>query len=232
MLPLRSLLPKIGEHELFYEFTKHTQWVYFFSPSMDSDFIERLQSIHLTKEEGEVIKVQSENCAKILEECSLSLMCRFHTTKPINMWATKNLLRSVWKLGHNLKITDVGEGLMQFKFSIESQLNWVLNNGPWSFDNHLLLFKRWERGMTAFTVDFKYVPIWVQVWGLPFDLINEEAGKDIGGGIGRVLEVDYKAIVANQARFLQIKVEFPLDKPIQRGALVLSLEGVRVQIAF
>ena len=56
---------------------------------MDTDFIESLQSIHLTEEEGEVIKVRSENRAKILEECSLSLMGRFHTTKPINFWAAK-----------------------------------------------------------------------------------------------------------------------------------------------
>ena len=47
---------------------------------MDSDFIERLQSINLT-EEREVIKVQLGNRAKMLEECSLSLMGRFLTTK-------------------------------------------------------------------------------------------------------------------------------------------------------
>nr|POE55108.1 hypothetical protein CFP56_35108 [Quercus suber] len=147
------------------------------------------------------------------------------------MWVAKNLLRSVWKLGHDLKIMDVGEGLLQFKFSMESQLNWVLNNGLWSFDNHLLLLKRWERGMKAFT-DFKYVPVWVLVWQLPFDLINEDTEKDVGGGIGRVLEVDCKAIAVDQARFLRIRVELPLDKPIQRGAPMLSSEGVKVQIAF
>nr|POF08383.1 hypothetical protein CFP56_74328 [Quercus suber] len=72
----------------------------------------------------------------------------------------------------------------------------------------------------------------VLVWELPFDLINEDIGKDVGGGIGRVLEVDCKAIVVDQARFLRIQVELPLDKPIQRGAPMLSLEGVKVQIAF
>ena len=86
--------------------------------------------------------------------------------------------------------------------------------------------------MTAFTVDFKFVPIWVQVWGLPFDLINEDAGKDIGGSIERVLDMDCKAIAADQARFLRILVELPLDKLIQRGAPVLSSEGVKVKIAF
>ena len=92
---------------------------------MDSDFIDRIQRISLTEEEGEIIKVRSDNRAKILEECSLSLMGRFHTTRPINTQAAKNLLQSVWKFCQDLKITEVGDGLFQFKFAMESQLNWV-----------------------------------------------------------------------------------------------------------
>ena len=56
--------------------------------------------------------------------------------------------------------------------------------------------------MMAFLVEFECIPIWVQVWGLPFDLITVEAGQDIGESIGKVLEVDCKAIATNQARFL------------------------------
>lgn len=114
--------------------------------NMDSDFIERLRRVSLTPEEGEVIQVRSENRKKILEECSLSLVGRFLTSKTINLRAAKNLLWSVWKMGNDLKITDVGDGLVQFKFSLESQLVWVLNNGPWSFDNHLLLLRQGRRG--------------------------------------------------------------------------------------
>ena len=62
--------------------------------------------------------------------------------------------------------------------------------------------------MTAFTVDFKYVPIWVQVWGLPFDLINEEVGKDINGGIGRVLEVDCKAIAITKLASYKLELNY------------------------
>ena len=53
--------------------------------------------------------------------------------------------------------------------------------------------------MKAYSVDFEYIPIWVQVWGLPFDLITEEAGQDIRESIGKVLDVDCKAIAADQA---------------------------------
>ena len=113
---------------------------------MDSDFIERLQCINLTSEEGEVITVRSDHREKILEECNLSLIGRFLIAKPINHRSAKNLLSSVWKFGQDLKITDVGDGLIQFKFAMESQLLWVVNNGPWSFDNHILLLRRWEQG--------------------------------------------------------------------------------------
>ena len=86
--------------------------------------------------------------------------------------------------------------------------------------------------MTAFSVTFHHAPFWVQVWGLPFDLITEQMGWDIGKAIGRVLDVDSKAIVSNQARFLRVHVELPLDKSIRRGAPVLSLKGDKVMVAF
>ena len=75
----------------------------------------------------------------------------------------KDLLRSVWKMGSNLRIVDVGDDLFQFKFSMESQLKWVLAIGPWSFENHPLALRRWERGMTATSVSFTSMAMWVQV---------------------------------------------------------------------
>ena len=78
---------------------------------MDLDFLERVQNISLTEEEGEVIKVRSTHRDKILEACSLSLLGCFLTTRPYNQSAAKSLLRSVWKMGADLKIVDVGDGL-------------------------------------------------------------------------------------------------------------------------
>ena len=36
--------------------------------------------------------------------------------------------------------------------------------------------------------------MWVQVWGLPFDLFSEEVGQDIGLELGQVVEVDYEGL--------------------------------------
>ena len=135
-------------------------------------------------------------------------------------------------MGNDLKMMDIRDGLIQFKFTMESQLRWVMNNGPWSFDDQLLVLRRWEKGMTARSMSFPVLPICVQVQGLPFDLINEEAGQDIGSGLDHVVEVDCKAIASNQARFLRIRIEIPLTKPIRYGAPIISLVGDEVRVAF
>ena len=47
----------------------------------------------------------------------------------------------------------------------------------------------------------------------------EDIGKDIGSKIGRVLEVDKRAMQADQAKFLRIRVEMQIDKPLRRGGV-------------
>ena len=111
-------------------------------------------------------------------------------------------------------------------------MKWVLDNGPWSFENQLLVLRCWEKGMTPRSVKFTSVPMRVQVWGLPFDLINKDAGRDIGSGLGRVVDMDSKALMADQARFLRIRVEIPLNKPLSRGSPVISPKGDKALVAF
>lgn len=100
-----------------------------FACRMDLDFIERIERIRLTSEEGEAITLRPIQQARTLEEHLLSIIGKFLTSRPLNQKATKDLLRSVWKLGNDLKMVVVGEGLIQFKFAMESQLRWVMNNG-------------------------------------------------------------------------------------------------------
>lgn len=52
------------------------------------------------------------------------------------------------------------------------------------------------------------------MWGMPFNLMNEEAGKKIGSVLDKVMDVDGKAIAVEQAHFLRVRIEIPLDKPL------------------
>ena len=52
----------------------------------------------------------------MLEECSLSLFGRFLTTRAFNQRVAKDLLRSVWKMGSDLCIADMGDDFFNSNF--------------------------------------------------------------------------------------------------------------------
>ena len=88
--------------------------------TMDLDFVQKLQNIKLMEDEGEVIRVGSAHRDRMLEECSLSLLGRFLMTRFFNQRAAMALLRSVWKMGFDVRIVDVRDGVFQFKFTMGS----------------------------------------------------------------------------------------------------------------
>ena len=127
---------------------------------------------------------------------------------------------------------EVGRDILRFKFANEYQLRWVETNGPWNFENNLLLLKRWERGMTASNVSFTHSPFWVQIWGLPLDMMTEKIGKEIASNLGIFMSVDTRSWMSEQAKFMRVKVNLPLEKPLRRCGKVASPEGESFCIQF
>ena len=115
---------------------------------MDQAVIEGLQHLQLTKEEEENRSISTTSKSELLEEFALSLFGRFLADQNQNLRTLKSTLRSAWKLGSDLRIVDVGKNIFQFKFNSKYQMEWVEMNGPWNFDNNLLLVQM-EKGIIS-----------------------------------------------------------------------------------
>ena len=60
----------------------------------------------------------------------------------------------------------------------------------------------------------------------------EEVGKDIGGNIGRFIEVEKRSWQTDQANFMRIRVDLQIDKSLRRGGYITSLDGKRFWVTF
>ena len=106
---------------------------------MAEKVIDSLENMTLTMEEEETIAISDEGRLREIESCNLSLIGRFLTCKPYNKRAAKATLRRAWGLNEGLQIIEVGENLFQFKFNTKFDMERILHDGPWMFDNQLLL---------------------------------------------------------------------------------------------
>ena len=107
-----------------------------------------LEKLKLTKEEEEDIVIANISGFEIFEECSLSLFGHLLSDRHQNQRTLKSTLKAAWKMGSDLRIVEVGNNILQFKFNSRCQLEWVEKSGPWNFDNNLLLLGRWRKGLT------------------------------------------------------------------------------------
>ena len=111
---------------------------------MADDVVHCLENMKLTADEEEIIEISEEGRRAKIESCTLSLIGKFLTCKPFNKKAAKNTLRRAWGLDDKVQMVDVGQNLFQFKFNSEFDLERILNGGPWSFDNQMLLLTKWQ----------------------------------------------------------------------------------------
>ncbi|XP_030930846.1 uncharacterized protein LOC115956678 [Quercus lobata] len=81
-------------------------------------------------------------------------------------------------------------------------------------------------------MEFTHSPFWVQIWGFPFEHMSEDTGKDIGSRLGRYVETDTRSWHFDQAKFMRVRVELMVDKPLRRGGYITSPKGARLWVTF
>lgn len=100
------------------------------------------------------------------------LIGQFLTEKNINFNAMKNVLASLWSR-EGMEIHDIGGSRYPFVFYHKLDLQKVLEGGPWTFEQSLLLYCQLKEGEDPYLVRLNHMNIWVQVYDIPNGLLSE-----------------------------------------------------------
>lgn len=127
---------------------------------------------------------------------------------------------AVWKVGSRMKVRDVSENLFVFQFSDEDDRRRILATGPWSFDNNLVVLKNFVGDPANISLD--RASFWIHIYDLPLKGITREVGHRIGNE-GEEIDIDEGAV--GWGRFLRIRVQLDITKPLRR-AMRISFSGL------
>lgn len=106
------------------------------------DLEEMYSRMMLEEEEEGGVVVGDEETIQATE--TYVLVGRFLTEKNVNFQAMQNVLASIWRPREGIEIHDLGSQRYSFVFLHVLYLQKVLDRGPWTFEQSLLLHHKLE----------------------------------------------------------------------------------------
>lgn len=181
-------------------------------------------SLSLEDENEEEVVVGVEDVKALEEGNKYVLVGRFVTSKPIKFHIMSDMLASIWRPGKGVMISDVTPNLFLFKFYHEVDVKRVLEDGPWSFENNMLVLKRLGHMENPQEVNLNMAEMWIQAHNLPNDFFTEKVAAAIGQTLGTFVKADKKNFEGSWKSFLRMRLQIDITKPLRRK-LKMKKEG-------
>ncbi|KAH9705864.1 CCHC-type domain-containing protein [Citrus sinensis] len=190
-------------------------------------------SIEDEEEDGLIIEGEDiDDGNKVNIDYRCCLVGRFLTDKVINFAAMKNTMASLWRPGKGVCIKDLSPTLFLFQFFHEIDINRVLESGPWTFDQHILLVKRLDENELPQNVPLFLVDFWIQMYNLPVGFMYEKILKNIGDYVGIFLGSDEHNFMGVWRTYMRIRVSIDVRKPLKRRMKIKKEGGEWICIDF
>ncbi|CAN1822554.1 hypothetical protein LINPERHAP1_LOCUS30009 [Linum perenne] len=142
------------------------------------------------RDEEEEIVFDDIPDAQPLDDYKLYVVGVLLTDRGFNFHAFQDRMSNMWRPGRGVAIEDIGDKVIIFRFGHEVDLRRVVESGPYSFDQNLLILHELKPGENPKEVDLHFVEFWVQVHNLTVGFFSETVGKALKDFVGQFVEYD------------------------------------------
>ncbi|CAH9132622.1 unnamed protein product [Cuscuta epithymum] len=98
---------------------------------------------------------------KALLSTILTLVGTITSEKSVRFTQFRDIMASVWKSEKDVNMTEIGPRRYVFQFHNEEDINRVAGEGPWRFDQNLIVMSRLEEGYIPMFVPLDKAEFWV-----------------------------------------------------------------------
>ncbi|XP_074347294.1 uncharacterized protein LOC141686139 [Apium graveolens] len=125
-------------------------------------------------------------------------------------------MADIWKPAMGINIKVLTPGLFLFQFYHKDDMNWMMNNGPWSFDNALLVTNIIPVGGDPMKVSLNIVEFWIQMYDLPSGYMSELVGKQLGNFFESFVSYDLSNNTSIWREYMRIRIMVDVCLPLKR----------------
>jgi 14-3-3 protein epsilon len=189
-----------------------------------------LEDLSLQEEEGFVFDL--EEGEEEVVDFRWCLVGRFLGDRSIHVNSMKATMADIWRPVKGVKIKEATTGLFLFQFAHELDMEAVLQGGPWSFNNQMLIIERVQLGVQIDNIPLNHVDFWVQVHNLPTGLMAERVGKTLANYIGSFVEYDKNNKGSFWREYMRLKVRVDVRQPLKKESRVKNQGGEWCTVKF
>lgn len=135
-----------------------------------------MSNLVIDEEKNDAVVIEGD-VDDVVNKYELCAVGRFLTKKNVNVRAMRTKLADIWRPAMGINIRELEDGIFLFQFYHKEDLNWVLNGGPWSLDNAMLILDSIPNGEEPLSVPLWHLKIWIQLHDFPTGYMSESVGK-------------------------------------------------------
>ncbi|KAL0793619.1 hypothetical protein Bca101_064996 [Brassica carinata] len=137
---------------------------------------------HLPAPRKARVRVAEPDISTLKEKHSLTIIGRVTNPSMQKVWSLIPFFTEHWKADIPPVGSDLGLGMFQFQFELESDLLTVLEKQPYHYARWMIILQRWEPTISP---DFpSMIPFWIRVQGIPIHLWRRETIQTLGEDLG------------------------------------------------
>jgi hypothetical protein len=175
-----------------------------------------VENLALNDDEDELEISLDEEEAQVNKQ-SFNLVGRFLTNRPIRVNMMMGKMGDIWQPGRGMDVEEAYPNLFVFRFFHQLDVQHILKQGPWSFDNHTLVLNILPDDVDPRDVQLFNVPFWIQIHNLPSGFMSQKVGKNVGDYIGEFLEYDEKNDSLSWRKYMRIRVLIDVRLPLKKS---------------
>ncbi|WOH01895.1 hypothetical protein DCAR_0521281 [Daucus carota subsp. sativus] len=188
-------------------------------------------SLNSDEEDGLILEdIPGNEGQEGMERC---LVGKFVSTRKVNFMAMQDTLSSIWRPVKGVFMEETDQtNMFLFKFFHDRDMQRVLDDGPWTFNQQVLVIKKFNAEEQLKDIILSELFMWVQVYDVPIGFKSEFVLKSIGNFVGRYMESDPKNFQGLFRDYLRVRVAIDISRPLKSQMRIKKPGGEWLWIHF